>query len=68
MRGAGHLACIKIMRNIWNKNQLMSLFQFYSYIAGSLHVSAPQAHLRRVHTSVHTTIGSVSVLLWLRAL
>ena len=29
---------------IWNKNQLMSLF--YSYIAGSLHVSGPQAHLQ----------------------
>jgi len=28
------------------KNQLMSLFQFYSYIDGSLHVSAPQAHLQ----------------------
>ena len=27
------------------KNQLMSLFQFYSYIDGSLHVSGPQAHL-----------------------
>ena len=30
--------------NIWNEKQLMSLF--YSYIAGSLHVSAPQAHLQ----------------------
>ena len=30
--------------NIWNENQLMSLF--YLYIAGSLHVSGPQAHLR----------------------
>ena len=29
---------------VWNKNQLMSLFQFYLYIAGSLHVSGPQAH------------------------
>jgi len=28
------------------KNQLMSLFQFYSYIDGSLHVSGPQAHLQ----------------------
>ena len=28
----------------WNENQLMSLF--YSYIAGSLHVSGPQAHLQ----------------------
>jgi len=80
---------------MWSENQLMSLFQFYLYIAGSLHVSGPQAHpqesshscshnhwfsvctalavcsvwayrpiLRRVHTAVHTTIGSVSVLLW----
>ena len=30
--------------NIWNKNQLMSLFQFYLYIVGSLHVSGPPAH------------------------
>jgi len=30
--------------NIWNKNHLMSLFQFYLYIAGCLHVSGPQAH------------------------
>ena len=29
--------------NIWNENQLMSLF--YSYIAGSLHVSGPEAYL-----------------------
>jgi len=29
---------------IWNKNQMMSIFQFYLYIAGSLHVSGPQAH------------------------
>jgi len=28
------------------KNQLMSLFQFYSYIDGSLHVLGPQAHLQ----------------------
>ena len=33
-----------IHTNVWNKNQLMSLFQFYLYIAGSLHVSGPQAH------------------------
>jgi len=98
--------------NIWNENQLMSLF--YSYIAGSLHISGPQAHLqeswyscsynhwfsfcaalfaccvcsnafihistdlymfrahrpifRRVYTAVHTTIGSVSVPFWSRAL
>jgi len=30
--------------DVWNENQLMSLF--YSYIAGSLHVSGPQAHLQ----------------------
>ena len=31
-------------QTLWNENQLMSLF--YSYIAGSLHVSGPQAHLQ----------------------
>ena len=30
--------------HIWNENQLMS--QFYSYIAGSLHVSDTQTHLQ----------------------
>ena len=30
--------------NSWNKSQLMSLFQFYLYSAGSPHVSGPQAH------------------------
>ena len=34
-----------LKNNIWNENQLMSLF--YSYIAGSLHVSGPQAHLQK---------------------
>ena len=39
---------------IWNKNQLMSLFQFYLYIAGSLHVSGPQAHPQESsHSSSH---------------
>ena len=39
---------------LWNKNQLMSLFQFYSYIAGSLHVSGPQAHPQESsHSSSH---------------
>ena len=33
-----------ISHALWNENQLMSLF--YSYIAGSLHVSGPQAHLQ----------------------
>ena len=32
------------VRTTWNENQLMS--PFYSYIAGSLHVSGPQAHLQ----------------------
>jgi len=36
----------KLQFSIWNKNQLMSLFQFYSYIVGSLHVSGPQTHLQ----------------------
>jgi len=35
--------------NIWNENQLMSLF--YSYIAGSLHVSGSQAHLQEISYS-----------------
>jgi len=34
----------KANKNVWNENQLMSLF--YSYSAGSLHVSGPQAHLQ----------------------
>ena len=34
----------KHLFNLRNENQLMSLF--YSYIAGSLHVSGPQAHLQ----------------------
>jgi hypothetical protein len=34
-----HSECVHEM-----KNQQMSLFQFYSYIDGSLHVSGPQAH------------------------
>ena len=34
----------QLLKFIWNENQLMSLF--YSYIAGSLHVSGPQAHLQ----------------------
>jgi len=38
------LSFFKHLFNIWNENQLMS--QFYSYIAGSLHVSGPQAHLQ----------------------
>jgi len=36
--------CTVHLFNLWNENQLMSLF--YSYIAGSLHVSGPQAHLQ----------------------
>ena len=36
------LMIINISIVIWNENQLISLF--YSYIAGSLHVSGPQAH------------------------
>ena len=36
------------------KNQQMSLFQFYSYIDGSLHVSGPQAHLQEIsHSCSH---------------
>ena len=39
-----HLFTRDLLFFLWNKNQLMSLFQFYLYIAGSLHVSGPQAH------------------------
>ena len=50
--------------NIWNKNQLMLLFQFYSYIAGSLHVSGPQAHLQEIsHSSSHNHWFSVCTAL-----
>jgi len=52
----------------WNKNQMISLFQFCSYVAGSLHVSAHRPIFRRVRTAVHTTIASVSVPLCSRAL
>jgi len=40
------IADSKFVTKLWNKNQLMLLFQFYSYIAGSLHVSGAQAHLQ----------------------
>jgi len=39
-----HFCTTKHVLSIWNENQLMSLF--YSYIAGSLHVSGLQAHLQ----------------------
>jgi len=42
------------------KNQLMSLFQFYSYIDGSLHVSGLQAHLQEnSHSCSHNHWFSV---------
>ena len=47
--------------NVCNENQLMSLF--YSYIAGSLHVSGPQAHLQESSYSCshnHWTNGCVN--------
>ena len=38
----------------------MSLFQFYLYIAGSLHVSGPQAHLQESsHSCSHNHWFSV---------
>jgi hypothetical protein len=47
----------------------MSLFQlFYLYVVKSLHVSAPLVHPQEIHTAVDTTIGSVSVPFWSRAL
>ena len=46
------------------KNQLMSLFQFYSYIAGSLHVSGPQAHPQESsHSSSHNHWFSICTAL-----
>ena len=58
------------------KNQLLSLFQFYSCIDGSLHVSGPQAHLQEnSHRSSHnhwfsvcTALVACSVCLTLRRL
>jgi len=53
---------------IWNENQLMSQFQFYSIL---LHLYMFRAHrpiFRRVRTAVHTAIGSVSVSLRSHAL
>jgi len=45
--------------SIWNKNQLMSLFQYYSYIARSLHVSGPQSHLQEnSHSCLNSCVNS----------
>jgi len=42
----------------------MSLFQFYSYIAGSVHVSGPQAHLQESsHNCSHNHWFSVCTAL-----
>ena len=50
--------------DIWNKNQLMSLFRFYLYIAGSLHVSRPQAHPQESsHSCSHNHWFSVCIAL-----
>ena len=50
--------------SIWNKNQMMSLFQFYLYIAGSLHVSGPQAHPQEsLHSCSHNHWFSVCIAL-----
>ena len=47
-----------------NKNQLMSLFQFYLYIAGSLYVSGPQAHPQESsHSCSHNHWFSVCIAL-----
>ena len=52
--------------NVWNENQLMSLF--YSYIAVSLHVSGPQAHLQESsHSCSHNHWFSICPL-WMRVL
>ena len=49
---------------LWNKNQLMSLFYFYLYIAGSLHVSGSQAHPQESsHSCSHNHWFSVCTVL-----
>ena len=46
----------------------MSLFQFYSYIDGSLHFSGPQAHLQEnSHSCSHNHWFSICPV-WTRAL
>jgi len=40
------MVCVQFTDKYEMKNQQMSLFQFYSYIDGSLHVSGLQAHLQ----------------------
>jgi len=46
------------------KNQQMSLFQFYSYIDGYLHVSGPQAHLHEIsHSCSHSHWFSIRTAL-----
>jgi len=52
--------------SIWNENQLMSLF--YSYIAGSLHVSGPQAHLQESSYSCSHNHWFSICPLWTRVL
>jgi len=48
--------------NIWNENQLC---HYFIRILPDLYMfRAHRPIFRRVHTAVHTTIGSVSVLLW----
>ena len=50
--------------NVWNKTNWCHYFNFI-YILPYLDMfRAHRPILRRVHTAVHTTIGSVSVLLW----
>ena len=52
----------QLLKFIWNENQLMSLF--YSYIAGSLHVSGPQAHLQESsHSCSHNHWFSICTAL-----
>ena len=62
-RGLEWRAVTNIIKDIWNKNHLMSLFQFYFILPDLYMFRAHRPILRRVHTAVHTTTGSVSVLL-----
>ena len=50
-----------ITYGIWNKNQLMSLFQFYLYIAGSLHVLGPEIRQYINKIEIVKSVGFYSI-------
>jgi len=49
--------------SVWNKNQLMSLFQFYLYIAESLHVES--GHQDQPQHTEHTARAIQTLNRWL---